>query len=290
MPSLSLTGGDGRYRAASGSLAQAESASLARYAGAKTSGRRAAEARDLIELAAQQGQVKDVRRYARVVLDVETEGGNPTAAIITAVNAAQAIAWATGDSVGAAALIDSALKRNPLDSLAELDRPYGSLAYALASMGQLPRARKYLDALVAQRVEGERRFGWIVPLTRARIAMAEKRWNDAVAIMAAPIEGRCRDCMMLTRAMAYDGRGDTDSAVVSYERYLQPLMLRGAPLAPIQRRLGELHEAKGDIERSLTWYGKFLETWRQSDPELRPQIADVTRRVARLRARQSAKR
>ena len=278
-----------RVFASAGFLAQAESGSLARFANARTPARRASEATDLAILAAQQGRVRDARRYARIIVDVETEQGNPTRAIAAAVDAAEAIVWATADSTAAVAVIDSALKRNPLDSLADLDRPYGLLAPALATMGQLPRARRYLDGLVRQRVEGEPRFGWTVPEARARIAMAEKRWDDAVKI-AAPIECACVYRLWLTRAMALDGRGDADSAVVWYERYMQPLMLRGAALAPIQRRLGELYETKGDVARARAWYGKFLETWKHADPELRPQIEDVKRRVARLHAREAAKR
>ena len=105
-----------------------------------------------------------------------------------------------------------------------------------------------------------------------------------------PIECACQYKLWLTRAITFDGRGNTDSAIVWYDRYMQQLMLRGAALAPVQRRLGELYEAKGDVERALTWYGRFLETWKHADPELRPQIEDVRRRVARLREREAAKR
>ena len=276
--------------ASAGFLAQAESGSLARFAKVQTPRRRAEEATDLAILAAQQGRIKDARRYAGIIVDAENEQGNPTRAIAAAVNAAETIIWTTADSAAAVAAIDSALKRNPLDSLADLDRPYDLLAPAFAMMGQLPRARLYLDGLVRQRVEGQARVAWTIPMTRARIAMAEKRWDDAVRIVSVPIESLCRSCIMLARAMAHDGRGDADSAVVWYERYMHPLKLRGAALAPIQRRLAELYETKGDVEHALTWYAKFLETWTHADPELRPQIDDVTRRVARLHARQAARR
>ena len=127
----------------------------------------------------------------------------------------------------------------------------------------------------------------------ARVNVAEETafGRRVVAVkMSVPIECACQYKLRLTRAMAFDGRGNTDSAIVWYDRYMQPLMLRGAALAPIQRRLGELYEATGDVEHALTWYGRFLETWKHADLELRPQTEDVTRRVARLRAREAAKR
>ena len=36
-------------------------------------------------------------------------------------------------------------------------------------------------------------------------------------------QGRCRSCAWLIRAMAYDGRGDRDSAIALYERYANRL-------------------------------------------------------------------
>ena len=54
--------------------------------------------------------------------------------------------------------------------------------------------------------------------------------------------------------------------------------------APAARRLGELYEAKGDRPKALQYYEHFVDLWKTADPELQPQVADVKRRIARLRA------
>ena len=51
----------------------------------------------------------------------------------------------------------------------------------------------------------------------------------------------------------------------------------------ILRRLGELHEAQGRRDRAIHYYARFVELWNTADPELQPQVADVRRRISRLK-------
>ena len=53
-------------------------------------------------------------------------------------------------------------------------------------------------------------------------------------------------------------------------------------LAGLRKRLGELYEAKGDRQRAASHYAKFVELWKNADPELQPQVAEVKKRLARL--------
>jgi hypothetical protein len=55
-------------------------------------------------------------------------------------------------------------------------------------------------------------------------------------------------------------------------------------LAPILRRAGELYEARSDRERAVSSYQRFLDLWRDADPELQPQVVEVRRRLAALTA------
>ncbi len=48
------------------------------------------------------------------------------------------------------------------------------------------------------------------------------------------------------------------------------------------RRLGELHEQRGDTAKAVEYYNEFVELWRDADPELQPQVEDVKRRLAAL--------
>jgi eukaryotic-like serine/threonine-protein kinase len=53
-------------------------------------------------------------------------------------------------------------------------------------------------------------------------------------------------------------------------------------LAPTYKRLGELYEAKGDRKRAAEYYGRFVELWKDADPELQPGVKEVRGRLARL--------
>jgi hypothetical protein len=71
-----------------------------------------------------------------------------------------------------------------------------------------------------------------------------------------------------------------------YEQYVNTRSAHRAEddalmLAPIQKRLGELYEAKGDTARALPHYVAFVNLWKNADPELQPTVAEVRRRVAR---------
>jgi tetratricopeptide (TPR) repeat protein len=53
-------------------------------------------------------------------------------------------------------------------------------------------------------------------------------------------------------------------------------------LAGSYKRLGELYEARGDRQKAMLYYTKFVELWKNADPELQPKVAEVKKRLARL--------
>ncbi|MCH6548041.1 MAG: hypothetical protein IH798_06300, partial [Gemmatimonadetes bacterium] len=48
------------------------------------------------------------------------------------------------------------------------------------------------------------------------------------------------------------------------------------------QRLGELHEERGNREKAVEYYNRFVELWENADPELQPVVEDVRGRIARL--------
>lgn len=88
---------------------------------------------------------------------------------------------------------------------------------------------------------------------------------------------------------AFDLAGRSDSARAYLERYVKHrfpgvMLTDPAYYAGAYRRLGELHEARGDRERALAHYEKFARIWKAADAPLQGQVADVQRRIARLRS------
>ena len=106
------------------------------------------------------------------------------------------------------------LKRTPLDSLAPLDRPYGSIAQIYAIAGRPDLARPMLaelDRTTSHHVAG-RRVGDFELLILAAIALAERRYLDAAHEAQAADGGQCTTCAAPLIAYAYDNANQPDSA------------------------------------------------------------------------------
>ena len=80
--------------------------------------------------------------------------------------------------------------------------------------------------------------------------------------------------------------GVPDSAIAAYESvatvraYLNEG--RDLDLPIIYPRLGELYETKGDKAKALEYYGKFVDLWKDADPELQPRVAEIRKRIGQL--------
>jgi eukaryotic-like serine/threonine-protein kinase len=185
------------------------------------------------------------------------------------------------------ARVEAALRRFPLSNLPPLDRPYGELAYAYTVLGEPPRARQLLSDWEAtgRTVHGDD-ARW-AQATRAAIARSEGRHDDAVEhARAFGTRYFCRACASLMLATAHDGAGRADSALAHWEAYAtspQRIVWWDFPdLAGAYKRLGELHEARGDRKQAVEWYGRFVDLWTGADPTLQPVVQDVRARIQRL--------
>ena len=80
-----------------------------------------------------------------------------------------------------------------------------------------------------------------------------------------------------------------DSAIASYTAYVttpSPFTEQDEFFfARAHHRLGELHDAKGDLTRAKKHYEMFVELWKNADPELQPKVAAVRARLAALQKR-----
>ena len=192
--------------------------------------------------------------------------------------------------------MEAALRRFPLAGLKPLDRPYLPVAFAYAAGGQPQKARELLNEFEREiqptyRRADETQRHW----TWGAVAMAERRYADALREFQTFAAGRrnCIPCGLASLAQAYDRAGQPDSAIAVYERYITtPDATRlgswrvgdddATQLAPAHKRLGELYELRGDRERARRHYGRFIELWKNCDPELRPQVEETKQRLLQL--------
>jgi tetratricopeptide (TPR) repeat protein len=144
-------------------------------------------------------------------------------------------------------------------------------------------ADRNLDATGRRRVAGR-------ALAASVLAREAGRFDEALALMNQAYPGlsdpctRCGDHM---RAEIWDAAGNPDSALVAYERALTrptpgSLAYEESRIPSAYRRLGELYEQKGDRAKAIDWYQKFVDLWRDADPELQPVVAEVKQRLAQL--------
>jgi len=184
--------------------------------------------------------------------------------------------------------VEAALRRHPLASIPAEDRPYLGLAWLYADAGRPDRARQLLAEYEAVVPEGVRRGQPFRHGAAAQIAFAEGRVRDAIRDYRTWYEeDGCAVCGLFLLARAYERAGERDSALAVYERAVTtPGYFRAfeeeATLGPTYRRLGELYEERGQLDKARDYYGRFVDLWKDADPELQPVVRDVKQRLARL--------
>ena len=250
----------------------------------------------LADLAQIRGRPGEARRWIAEARQHLVAVGSPGAALESGVQEALLEAWVLGGKVRAGRILDQALTAAPLASVPHPARPYAPLAAIYSLLGRTESARALVAMLDRERQTVTRSEDESVKHRMlGDIALAERRYADAQREYRSADEGICVTCVLPRLASAYDLGGNADSAIAIFTRYLEtpdPFRLRAARggvgvdadyLAPTYQRLGELWEAKGDKQKALGYYLKFVDLWKSADPELQPKVADVRRRIARLK-------
>ena len=171
-------------------------------------------------------------------------------------------------------------------------RRWETTVRSLARLGEASRAQALLDDYRG-RLSDEQRENRRVALVRsdAEVALAAGRVDEAVSLLRTardvatrPFDDRALAWLL---AEAHDESGNADSAVAYYELYLETHSLRQRfqdfqYLPATLRRLGELYEARGDREKAVEYYSRFMDLWVEADPDLQPIVEAIRGRVARL--------
>ena len=241
----------------------------------------------LAGIAMTQGRLNEAEQSFRRIIALGTKGGGGSARRY--LSAARRIAYLElryhHSPSGAVATMDAALARVPLDRMDESDRPYDEIARLFADAGQSRRARDLLAQAARTRVGRQRGIDPNRRWTLGAIAMAEGQpWQGEIEILQAAEAHTCPICALPDLARAYEVAGKPDSAIATYERYLQtPWQSRvdtdEKDLGFALRRLGELYQQQNDRARAAARYSALLKLWKNADAELDPLLADVRRRL-----------
>ena len=124
----------------------------------------------------------------------------------------------------------------------------------------------------------------------AQVALAEQRW-DAVVPLVLEADKRATinwQYAWIAMATAHDNAGRPDSAIAYFEKFTNS---RGALpdvdaefRAGSYKRIGELYDAKGNKAKAIENFEKFVEMWKNAEPELQPKVREVQDKLKRLRA------
>ncbi len=183
--------------------------------------------------------------------------------------------------------VEAALSRRPLATIPPPDRPYVALSSYYARAGRLGEAEHLLAEYERTVPEGIRRRHPERHGAEGDLLLARGQIAEAIARYQAWYEARFSENEgSFEMATAYELAHTPDSALTFFERFAAtPGLFRfyddALKLAATYKRLGELY-ADRDRARALQYYGRFVDLWKDADPELQPVVRDVRGRVARL--------
>jgi tetratricopeptide (TPR) repeat protein len=193
-----------------------------------------------------------------------------------------------GNRDAGVARVEAALQSFPLDSLEPFDRPYLELAEFYARAGDAVRGRGYLEEFDREVPVGFRPLVAVeYDRAAARVVLAEGRLEDATGMLLRADRRSCRICVLPDLARIFDQQGNLDSLQAVLERYvLTPeddrLLADPIELAAVYRRLAHLYEARGNVAGALDYYGRFVDLWRDADPELQLLVSEARESIERL--------
>ena len=168
--------------------------------------------------------------------------------------------------------------------------PYWMLALASARAGEIDKANRYLALAQKQLEQAPTRpsrmlMAWAQGEVAEASGQAVEAALDSLRVYSAV---PCRECPHGTMALLFDRLQEKDSALAHYQEFAdsyEPGWFYGLyriDRPHVYHRLGELYEWKGDKTRAIEYYAKFVDLWKDADPDLQPRVAEAKKRIAEL--------
>ena len=189
----------------------------------------------------------------------------------------------------AKAALARALARTPMAQVPAPERPWMQLARIAARMRDPALAKQALDGWekdqASRTVDAEGRRANLA----AHVALAEQRWDAAIPLLhEADKRYEINDqYAVVAIAHAHDLAGHADSAIAYFEKFTKMKDATSGEesqfLAGTYKRLGELYDEKGDKAKAISNFEKFVDLWKDAEPEMQPKVAEVRAKLQRLR-------
>jgi tetratricopeptide (TPR) repeat protein/tRNA A-37 threonylcarbamoyl transferase component Bud32 len=200
-----------------------------------------------------------------------------------------------GDAPRGLAALDAALRATPPASFPVVRDRSHWLALGYARLGSAAKARELMSQREARLdASGRRQEAIFSSRLRGTIALAEGQADSAVAYFRRGDAGAdglptrdCTACTPLFIGLAFDRGGQADSARTYLTQYAEMTgtgrtLVDRYWLAPVLFRLGELYGNASDTKRATEYYGRFVDLWKNADPELQPRVTEARARIDRM--------
>lgn len=175
----------------------------------------------LRDIALARGKSSEARTWAHASSDARWRRGALDAKLVGALDDAWIDLWLEHDTTAALRRTAAALARYPLAAIPPLDRPYDRLIRLYSWAGKPKLARTALASYDSVLGEHPRlAVRPLLPLFRGQIALAERRYEDAIVAFRAADSTSCATCILPFLAIAYDRAGVRDSAEALFTRYV----------------------------------------------------------------------
>jgi tetratricopeptide (TPR) repeat protein len=167
-----------------------------------------------------------------------------------------------------------------LHRLGLLDIRLGDTAAALRDARALDRS--------ADSSEAGRLTRTLAQSIRAHVAAAGNRDADALHLLetagweAAASVFVSEACDRYFRAELLERLGREDEALGWYGSIAERAAYELVYLAPAELRQAEIYDRRGDRAHSVQHYRRFIQLWKDADPELQPEVAAARNRLVTL--------
>jgi len=235
--------------------------------------------------AAIRGRLEVAAEHLGAAERAHAERGAPGEALNAGIWGAEIRVALAGDHEGAAARMDAALARHPLEDMGPLDPRWGRLSETWARVhgtdggDRMVRRWTELDPNAEETPAHGYALAWV--------ALAAGEAAEAIRRLRAAETPECQPCAQPLLAAAFEAAGERDSAIAYYERYLErPYLFRAAAdashLGPGLERLARLYDEGGDLENAAKYYAMFVELWAEADDELQPRVRAAQARLEEI--------
>ncbi len=124
-------------------------------------------------------------------------------------------------------------------------------------------------------------------LLKGEIDLAHDRYEEAIESFVTA-DNLVHSMLEDSLALAYFKSGNADKAIEKYQEFLQTdnivLSYEGQEVWVLAHyQLGRLFEQRGDLAQAVDYYQRFLEIWKDADPDL-PAFIDAKKRLTCLKS------